>query len=500
MSTSVLLVIDRKTSGHGMTPEGGVFSLKLLRCAAIGFLASILVMLRIVAGQDIQAKDYDPSDEAAIRTLAREITREPYEVLATLNIGESELHFLEDGKPLVADERSTLIRLLNRIPLFSREQLQKWQSWDVDWNTIASHPQLFRGAFCELRGHVTSIGVEEVPEVLQDQFPFRRYYLLQIELEQSADRWQVFVRTLPKTWRERLSEQHSWNEQVVLSGMFLKLAEPPASGRTFVFVADRPAWFPDERSEWVDANNDLQTLARYGVDIGQFLEMIDRQRWRPEEREPFYQTLQAVSQIPSNVLSSNARQAEIAELLLEPQSSRGQFFTIRGQARRAVRVEVENEEMRQKYGVDHFFEVDVFVDSEQLIVVPVPEDPTGESNKKFSRYPVVLCVRALPAGMPTGESIHETVSVTGVYAKQWGYHTEYMEQGVADTNRLQISPLLIANTLAWQPYVPTQDPWGTWLAGGLFLTLVLAIVITLVWFARDDRRSSRRRSTFPEGG
>lgn len=476
----------------GLVRYCGELLMKFYRSVASWLVISFFLTLRTATAQEVLAEDGALPDEASLRALAREITREPYEVLATLNIGESELHFLEDGKAIEADERSTLIRLLNRIPLFSREQLQKWQSWDVDWEMMQRYPRLFRGAFCELRGHVTAISVEEVPEVLQDQFPFRHYYALQIESEQSADHWQVFVRTLPKRWRDELSEPNRWDERVVLSGMFLKLAESPASGRTFAFVADRPAWFPDNRSQLVHSQNDLRTLAQYGVDIGQYLEMVDRQRWRPEEREAFYQTLSAVSQIPKDVLSANASQPEIAELLLEPQSSRGQFFTIRGQARRAVRVEVENDEVRRRYGIDHFFEVDVFVDSQQLIVVPVPEDPTGESNKKFSRYPVVLCVRNLPAGMPTGESMHETVSVTGVYAKQWGYHTEYMEQGGTDTNRLQISPLLIADTVTWQPYAPTQDPLGNWLVGGLFLTLVVAVLFTWVWFARDDRRRKYR--------
>src|SRR5690606_3881330 len=118
-----------------------------------------------------------------------------------LGIGESELQHLRDGQPLGDDELGTLARLLHRIAAFSENQRHQWSQWEPPWESLQQRPELFRGAFCRLGGHVEQLSIAELPAALQDRFEFEQFYRVQIVADDSADRWTVYTRQIPEMWQ-----------------------------------------------------------------------------------------------------------------------------------------------------------------------------------------------------------------------------------------------------------------------------------------------------------
>ena len=86
-------------------------------------------------------------------------------------------------------------------------------------------------------------------------------------------------------------------------------------------------------------------------------------------------------------------------------------MTIEGIARRATRIAVDGAARQKQVGADHYWEVFVFVNTPLLAV----------NNRTQDTYPIVCCVRTLPAGMPTGEQISERVRISGFALKRYGY-------------------------------------------------------------------------------
>jgi hypothetical protein len=116
--------------------------------------------------------------------------------------------------------------------------------------------------------------------------------------------------------------------------------------------------------------------------------------------------------------------------------------------------------------------------------IELVEKQTDKQGKLFASYPITVCVRQLPRGMPRGEDILEEVRVNAFFAKLWSYHTRFMDTP-------QVSPLLIGRSPQWiRRQAPTNSS-AVWLLGAL-LVGILAAAWFAVWHARrNDRWRSR---------
>jgi hypothetical protein len=176
-------------------------------------------------------------------------------------------------------------------------------------------------------------------------------------------------------------------------------------------------------------------------------------------------------------------------MLTEPETQRGKLMLLRGNVGRALRVEVADEDVRTRFGLDHYYTLTVFVPLKNRIEVPVGE---GEPPKRFDNsYPMEFCVRRLPQGMPQGPEITEPVQVeiAAFYFKLWAYRSEYMSS--EDRHRRQMSPMLIGVEPRWIVPEEQRNPWFSISLGILFVVAVTGIWLGLWQYGRSDRRFER---------
>ena len=159
-------------------------------------------------------------------------------------------------------------------------------------------------------------------------------------------------------------------------------------------------------------------------------------------------------------------------------------FVLRGETLRAIEVRVEDPDVVDRLGIDHYYEVDVFTEDSQ-------------------NHPLVCCVAELPPGMPRGENIRENVDVRGFFLKSWAYGAQSPSAEAATSEareRQLLAPLLIAKTLRWTPSNGRNLPGAS--VGVAIAAAVVASIVALWFVARGARRapwSARHaRDTLPE--
>jgi hypothetical protein len=391
-------------------------------------------------------------------------------------------------------------------------------------------PADYRGQLVRFTGYVTKVTRLQPDAADAKRLEMPEYFECEVMPDQMlAGLAKILTTRVPKEWLNaaNLSEPMSAN------ALYLRRygsSDPPP----IIWLAKEVAWYPGKPAE---SNEELfqpdvselfgekpdpllgkSILGSLGMDVGQLDLVQSRGRIRPEEREAFYQILGAVAKTNPHTLADlaktnligvhefwksrliseqdNSRRAlareaanraahgqySAAALFNDPQSQIGQLVVVDGAARRVVRVEVgaaadgdSQSDIARRFGLDHYYEIEVFTDDSQ-------------------NYPLVFCVRELPEGFPTGDSLHVPVRVAGFFFKDWLYRTRGGGEGdkPADLDDpAQYAPLLIGSA----PLVIAEEKGGgagRWIGGGLFLLALGAIWATAAWFARGDRQFRER--------
>ena len=269
--------------------------------------------------------------------------------------------------------------------------------------------------------------------------------------------------------------------------MIVNCAVRPGQGEQLLLVAERLAWHPDAENSDLDVEAADVWLANQGVDIAALADVCDDAPLSAGDHTSFYQLLAAANRWDDHRLArAKPQSADITALLRNPQQHRPHLFTLRGTARRAVPILVDEPDITTAYGLRQYYELEVFVDAEMPILVK-----SGEVERRFNRYPVVFCCRALPEGMPSGEVINEPVEITGAYLKTWAYPSAWIAERTGRNDQLQVSPLLIGHSPKWLVAGPAPlsflERYGGWLFVG-----ALGVLAAFVWWtARGDRRAKQ---------
>jgi hypothetical protein len=186
-----------------------------------------------------------------------------------------------------------------------------------------------------------------------------------------------------------------------------------------------------------------------------------------------------------------------------PASQTGRLVMLHGLARKAVQIIITDEAVRQRLGIDHYYEVWIYTEDSQ-------------------NNPLVVCCRELPKKMELGDEISVSVRVPAIFLQMWMYQSvvsydeheaqrqaarEAVEAGmpvpVVAKQTLPNAPLLVAPTLEILP--PPQfsgPPIYGWLAATLFVLAGLSLCVLGWYFHRDDarfQRHSMRPRYAPEG-
>ena len=414
---------------------------------------------------------------------------ESREMLQLFQVGESQLDLFSDGEPLSDDGLATLIRLLYRAPAFPSHKVHRWQQWQYDLAELRHQPSRFRGAFMRLTGRVKSIEKISVPENFRQRFGFNHFFC--VTLRDGDESFLVYCRLLPVGWgRLPTGDDGPWAST---SAMFVKLGAyaSTASDAPLVAVTNTLAWHPRQ----IDLDNGITVdhvrLASLGMDINQFSFVEDRTSLTASDRECFYQLLDVAGRVPQREsMHAAVDPVDVTTLLQNPESHRARHYAVVGTVRRAVRIQVEDIDIVTRFGIDHYYELEVFT-SPNVTVRFVDEQ--GD-DKVFSRYPVVVCMRDVPDWLPLGEGVYANVVVSGFFLKHWAYRTPYMSAGTSRgaAERLQISPLLVGTRVtSYSPALKSNGYFG--FVGGTLFTLGLLAMAWLVWKSEKSNREFRRK-------
>jgi len=438
------------------------------------------------------------------------------EMLALLGLDEAFFAGFANGEPLTDAERDKILRLLFRLRQTSRTVLAADARSLLDVNSIAADPLARRGDVYQLRIPIRRVTRHEVPEALRVALGFDHYFECQAE-----GLGQIYTLAVPAAWK--LDQPIDENGGAL--AMFIKELPPleqpapeeeedelrvatPSAGPPMLFVADRISWHPP-------------TLLGYlGMDYGLFNDVRDRTALT--EREAFYQMLaiarrmnpQSIEMqvrrqlkeeietqgrltrnrdLPAKMRADAERALERAEdgasdivpLFNEPAKQRGRFLVLKGEALRAIKVRVDDADIVKRFGIDHYYEIEMVT-------------PDSQNN------PVVCCVAEVPPNMPLGNSIHESVRVAGFFLKSWAFDTRKsrVEAEPGSPRPLQVAPLVIGKRveLLVQPRIGTPTQSITLAAA---LAIVIAICGAAMWLMRrSDRRAKARladqRGSLPE--
>jgi len=279
-------------------------------------------------------------------------------------------------------------------------------------------------------------------------------------------RTDVFTPSVPLAWKQEVPMQ----ERVTAFGVHVK-----SYNGIPVFAAPAVQWFPDT---W---------LGNLGFDVGSFdqvpvsrvteLEQHDEEtnrrmfKFTEADREPFYGLLRAISETPTGWLEEEAKRhyAEtpfgVTDLFNRPHETRGKPILLHGTAKRIVPTPVTDSEARTLFGIDRYYQIYLFTDQSQ-------------SN------PIVVCVRSLPEGMPTGDAIDflEQITVAAVPYKLWIYETP---------TGPHYAPVLVGRSPVWHPLperhrLPPESVQA--FSYTVFFTLILIWFACRFWVRRSGSR------------
>ena len=389
------------------------------------------------------------------------------EMLELFGVDPSYFKALVDGRPVGPDEEESLWRVLFAVRRFTPGQIFEWTKPPAALEQAIEAPEEFRGAIIELAGRVKRLAVEKPLAEVVDRFNLPQFYRCELEIGKDHRPVTVYSLAVPKAWKAG----KPLDERCGVRGFFLKLGEDDGQGgRQPVFAAQRVAWYPETYL------GDLQ------MDVGLFDELSPRAELGAEDRECFYELLAAVGRAGTQeLLRRTPEVSPVAPLFNQPQSQQGKLVALLGTARQALERRVEDPDIVARFGIDHYYEIEI-------------STPDSQNN------PITFCVRRLPEGFPQGSGILETVRIPGFFMKKWGYRVEaplpdatgQQADGDGELVRRQLAPLLIGREPLWIPAAKPDTGWATTTFVALFVAGILALWVIVWRLNKSDDRFHRR--------
>jgi hypothetical protein len=383
------------------------------------------------------------------------------ELLALYGMDAKRLAEFNDGRPVAEDELDPLLRMLVAARRFTLGELKQWQHSDLPDAANLKDTRDDRGQIYRFAGRVKQVAIERLPAELAARFQLDHYYRCQLE---AADKRPLVVYALdvPRAWKPGTA----LDQPAAACGFLLKRTAKaePAADATPAFAAQRVEFYPPD------------LLGQLGMDVGLLDDVADRKPIEAGDRVCFYSLLAAAKRSqPGALLRQAASHDPIVPLFNQPEEQRGRLIGTTGTAIRAIPIVVEDREMLDVFGIDHYYEVEVV-------------NPDSQGNA------LVFCVLELPPGMPSGERIVADVRAAGFYFKSWAYHPHPLaNKGLpAGEIKLRLSPLLIGRELALVVKPATSNWLIDSISVGLLLAAILGLMLLAWWFRREDRRYRRK--------
>ncbi|HUY87155.1 MAG TPA: hypothetical protein VMV10_00315 [Pirellulales bacterium] len=389
------------------------------------------------------------------------------EMLELYGVDNSYLDGLVDGQAIGPDEQESLWRVLFAVRRFSVANIYRWSNPQAALAQLPKTPGEFRGEIFEFSGRVKNVTIEKPLAEVVDRFNLPQFYRCELEFGDDRRPATVYALAVPKAWKK----DRPLDERCGVRGFFLKLGEEDRDGRPrLVFAAQRVAWYPDTE------------LGDLKMDVGLFDELSPKAELGAEDRECFYELLAAAGRAGTQELLRRTPQpSPVAPLFNQPQTQQGKLVALVGTARQALLRRVEDPDIVSRFGIDHYYEIEI-------------STPDSQNN------PITFCVRQLPEGFPQGERILETVRIPGFFMKKWGYRVDAplppTAAGSADLGedvvRRQLAPLLIGREPLWIPGEKPDTGWATTTFVAAFVVGMLLLWLVVWRLNRSDDRFHRQ--------
>ena len=402
--------------------------------------------------------------------------------LASWNLDRSQWTDLAASGSWDDTRQSLVLKLLARMERVPAEQLARWQAAAP---AVASDlPTTASDSLVSIEGRAVFVAPQRL--AAEAAAVAGRNHLDIVRIETTAGAVvDVIVEAAPAAWPRWRAIQ----EPVVVIGL------PLTTGPGPVPAADDETWPSGEhallllatRLSWYPAST---LLGRLGMDYATFDTVLDGRPLVAGDTEAFYGMLAAAGQTTPEAIAENSAGITDVIPLIDPAerwfaTHRGDLVTIEGIARRATRIAIDDAERRRQVGADHYWELYVFVPTPLIRVNDNLQDD----------FPIVCCVRSLPAAMPTGERITERVRVSGFALKRYAYPLQRVRitspQGDEEAGGgRRETPLLIGPGADWLPAPSPRrisEDLGWALAG---IAAVVGLLLAVAAWA--SRRAARR--------
>ncbi|MEQ8790446.1 MAG: hypothetical protein RIC55_29390 [Pirellulaceae bacterium] len=407
-----------------------------------------------------------------------QIAKSARDTLAGFGIGPAEFALFDDGQPFSTTELDVMLRIVYRLPHLSTDDLARWARKDVDWPALEDAPAEHRGDVYRLQGRARQIVKMTLPEEKAEIFDLPQLWRVSVEVEGAPGPLEIISREIPRAWLGAREIDQPFSA----FGLFLKRAPATEQEQSdgepgpLTFVANRMGWHPDQPDEKLGVQPVHVFLSQKGLDLSEFDSLIDRSKALPPE--PFYQLLAAVGQADEAELEKYSEPFSLVDLLQDPKSQRGRVIDLTGHAQQMTKILVDNPDARRRYGIDYYYEIDMFVKLPGEVKLVDPNDPS--KALWYKQYPVTVCVRELPEGLSepskpsTYQTINRDITVPAVFFKVWAVSTARVRQ--VDNDRMQFNPLFIGGRPQLLEYEQLTGPWL-----GIGVAAAFAVALIAVW-------------------
>lgn len=211
-----------------------------------------------------------------------------------------------------------------------------------------------------------------------------------------------------------------------------------------VFISDRIAWYPSENTTLTSANH--KRLAGLGFDIGLLDDVRDSNNLPlgGRDAEAFYQMLAAVGRLDSSdnsgSPSADLKRIGFKEMVQNAGANFGECAEVSGTIRSCSVITVPQQDIRERLGVETYYQLMLFPDLDGARVVVRNKDG---SKLDYRRFPITVCCTELPDGLTPAEMERQQCVVNGFYYRFWKYQSEHTDQLHANG---QVSPLILAQS------------------------------------------------------
>lgn len=396
------------------------------------------------------------------------------EFLEAYGVTESYWARAVDGRAIEEGERELLFQLLYRAGQIRPEEAYRWREASFDYDAVRQSPNDARGRLFRIRCRVEQVERLIPAEEIQARMGLPAFYRCRL-VDGDNRALAVYARQIPQAW----SLDHPPEGRAQVDGLFFKWSASDSGKPLPVFVADRVGWLPPG------------LLGQLGMDVSLFdhLEEVDdtpagrlaKHFLTERDRECFYELMAAVERAPEGELNARAlkrlqeqglTRSPVAPLFNRPEESRGKLVRLVGTARRVEKVPVNDPDIQDRFGIDHYYTIYLFTDDSQ-------------------NYPLVVCTRHIPNELPLGEGAgyRENVSAAGFFFKSWAYQPIHVLDPDREEVTWQLSPLIIAREVQRHgesgPVAGFQ--WAYLLPGGL-VVLVFGVWLAVWWMNRSERK------------